>query len=405
MIAVLFHRLGPYHQARLRAASALMPLVAVQGCTMDRTYAWAHVEGDPGFPVETLFDDGDSDDRGSGEIITRIASVLDRVQPKVVVIPGWSANIALCALTWCRENQVPAVVMSDSTAWDLEQRPWWRETIKRRLLCGFSSALVAGTPHAAYMRQLGMPEDRIFLGYDAVDNVYFESRTSNSGGRNENLIGAGGSPKRHFIVSARFIPEKNLHSLINAYQCYQDACATRRVKDEGLTAWDLVIIGDGPLRESVLEDRSALGLEESIHLEGFRQYDELPDFYAAASCLILPSISETWGLVVNEAMASGLPVLVSNRCGCAQDLVQDGINGYTFDPYDVEQLAQLMHRLTEAPKHRLSEMGDASRAIIADWGPERFASGLKQALECALEVGPKRASLLQRMILKVLLWR
>jgi glycosyltransferase involved in cell wall biosynthesis len=104
-------------------------------------------------------------------------------------------------------------------------------------------------------------------------------------------------------------------------------------------------------------------------------------------------------------MACGLPVIVSNRVGCAQDLVQDGVNGYTFDPYDVEQLAQLMHRLTEAPKHSLSEMGDASRTIIADWGPERFASGLKQALDCALKVGPKRASLLQRLLLKALLWR
>jgi glycosyltransferase involved in cell wall biosynthesis len=143
----------------------------------------------------------------------------------------------------------------------------------------------------------------------------------------------------------------------------------------------------------------------TVFFPGFRQIEELPRFYAHAGAFVHASTTEQWGLVVNEAMACGLPVIVSNRCGCAADLVQEGVNGYTFDPYNVEQLAQLMHRLTEAPKHRLSEMGDASRAIIADWGPERFASGLKQAVECALEVGPQRASLLQRMILKVLLWR
>jgi glycosyltransferase involved in cell wall biosynthesis len=107
-------------------------------------------------------------------------------------------------------------------------------------------------------------------------------------------------------------------------------------------------------------------------------------------------------LVVNEAMASGLPVLVSNRCGCAPDLVQEGVNGFTFDPYNVEQIAGLMLKVS-ACDFPLSAFGDASRRIIADWGPERFAAGLKAAAEKALEVGPKKASLLDRIILRLLM--
>jgi glycosyltransferase involved in cell wall biosynthesis len=105
------------------------------------------------------------------------------------------------------------------------------------------------------------------------------------------------------------------------------------------------------------------------------------------------------GLVVNEATANGLPVLVSNRCGCAMDLVKDGVNGFTFDPYNVEEMAQAMFQLSACQPSRLSEMGDASRKIISNWGPERFTQRLKAAAECAPNVGPKMVSLLDRVLL------
>jgi 1,2-diacylglycerol 3-alpha-glucosyltransferase len=324
---------------------------------------------------------------------------LDRVNPKVVAIPGWSANIALCALDWCRKNRVPAVVMSDSTTWESVRRPRWREAVKTRLLRGFSSALVAGTPHADYVGQLGMHRSRIFLGYDAVDNKYFQDRTLNAGEEYGAWNVEHNLPSRYFIVSARFIPEKNLQCLLTAYKCYQDICEVRQVEDVYYKAWDLVIVGDGPLLGSVLETRSALGLEESIHLAGFRQYDELPFFYASASCMILPSISETWGLVVNEAMACGLPVLVSNRCGCSADLVREGANGHVFDPLDCEQLANLMYRMTSLDEEQRWKMGVASRRIIQDWGTERFAAGLEEAANKALEVGPRHMGLIDRLVL------
>jgi glycosyltransferase involved in cell wall biosynthesis len=103
-------------------------------------------------------------------------------------------------------------------------------------------------------------------------------------------------------------------------------------------------------------------------------------------------------------MASGLPVLVSNRCGCAPDLVQEGVNGFTFDPYNVEELARLMLKLSTL-NSQLSTMGAASSRIVSEWGPERFAAGLEAAVDKALEVGPIRPTLLQRAILAGLLRR
>ena len=160
-----------------------------------------------------------------------------------------------------------------------------------------------------------------------------------------------------------------------------------------------------PLRSDLCRLISDLRLDACVHLPGFKQYPELPAYYGLASAFIHASTTEQWGLVVNEAMASGLPVLVSNRCGCARDLVQEGVNGFTFDPYNVEQMAELMLKISTFQDVSLSAFGDASRAIIIKWGPERFASGLKSALECALKVGTKRAGILNRMLLFALLRR
>jgi glycosyltransferase involved in cell wall biosynthesis len=120
-----------------------------------------------------------------------------------------------------------------------------------------------------------------------------------------------------------------------------------------------------------------------VLLPGFKQYPELPVYYGLASAFIHASTSEPWGLVVNEAMASGLPVVVSNRCGCAPDLVCDGRNGYTFDPRNVGQLAELMLRIS-IPGPHLSTMSNASAEIISTWGLSRFAHGLRAAAEKAV---------------------
>ena len=164
------------------------------------------------------------------------------------------------------------------------------------------------------------------------------------------------------------------------------------------------MLGDGELRPAICSQIQALGLQSSVLLAGAKPYAELPAYYANAGAFIHASTTEQWGLVVNEAMASGLPVLVSNRCGCAQDLVQEGVNGFTFDPYNVEQLAQLMVQVSGF-KFQVSEFGAASARLISNWGPERFAQGLAAAVEKAVACGPVKPTLLQRMILKALLWK
>jgi glycosyltransferase involved in cell wall biosynthesis len=166
-----------------------------------------------------------------------------------------------------------------------------------------------------------------------------------------------------------------------------------------------VLLGDGELRGHVESRIARLHLAGDVILPGFKQYDELPAYYGLASAFVHASTTEQWGLVVNEAMASGLPVIVSERCGCAPDLVEGGVNGFTFDPYDVEELSGLMQRVAAMTDEQRQAMGRAGRRIVADWGPERFADGLMRAVEVAMRRPPPQTAWLDRALLLALIHR
>jgi glycosyltransferase involved in cell wall biosynthesis len=409
-LAVLFRRFGPYHHARLNAAGKLLELFGVEACGIEDTYAWERVPGAESFTRITLTDRQANNREWKQRLDREMRRTLNAIQPQVVAVPGWSSTEAVSALCWCLQNRRPAIVMSDSTERDMA-RTTWREAIKKRVVGLFSTALVAGTPHRQYLARLGMPPERVFLGYDAVDNAYF-AENANAVRRESPVAGSKhGLPENYFLASARFVEKKNLSRLIDAYARYR---ALARKSGDGL--WSLVLLGDGPLRPALNSQLSTLNLHDHVLLPGFKQYNELPVYYGLASTFVLASTSEPWGLVVNEAMASGLPVLVSNRCGCAADLVQDGVNGYTFDPYNIEQLAHLMFKLAALNSEtgcghsgalcpQLSTFGNASTRIISDWGSERFAAALKAAMDKAIEVGPKRAMWLDQLLLSALLFR
>ena len=169
--AVLFDNLGPYHLARLRAACNVADVMAVQFGATSADYRWAG--GDLNLQVRTLNSKGTSWAMPRSVFKTRLAEVLGEGKPDVVFTPGWATPGALLALEWCLENRVPAVVMSESTAWDSPRR-WARECIKGVVLAQASAAFVGGGPQRDYVLQLGMPRERVFSGYNIVDNDYFE---------------------------------------------------------------------------------------------------------------------------------------------------------------------------------------------------------------------------------------
>jgi glycosyltransferase involved in cell wall biosynthesis len=250
-----------------------------------------------------------------------------------------------------------------------------------------------------------MTRNRIFLGYDAVDNDFFSTKAEEIRSQMPEVRCRLGFSKPFFLASARFVEKKNLPRLIQAYARYRDLSLKTDDKNGRPEIWDLILLGDGPLKSDLCGLISDLRLGACVHMPGFKQYNDLPFYYVLAGAFVHASTTEQWGLVVNEAMSSGLPVLVSNRCGCAADLIRDGYNGFTFDPYDIEALARLMIRVATLPAVQLANMGDASRTMIAPWGSERFAKGLFDAVKAADCVPSRQASIFDRLLLKALLLR
>jgi glycosyltransferase involved in cell wall biosynthesis len=305
-----------------------------------------------------------------------------------VAIPGWSNQAGLAALDWCLRKDTAVVLMADTHLLAEQRAGLWR-SLKRRIvrLCG--AGLVAGSPQVEFLKRLGMPSERIFTGYDVVDNDHFAAGARKARETAEVTRARLGLPARYFLCVSRLSTEKNLPLVVRAFHKYRRLAGDR--------AWSLVLVGEGPEHTAIESLIGALGLGSEAVLAGYQNYGVLPEYYGLASALILASVSETWGMAVNEAMATGLPVLVSRLCGCAEDLVQEGVNGFIFDPRDEGALAERMLALSTSD---LQAMGRASREIIARWPLERFAENLWAAARVARQGTVHRGSSLDRFLVK-----
>ena len=379
-LCVHWPRLGPYHLARLTGAHehALKrdaELVALETAGNDRTYEWKKESAQTDYTREVIFPNRIYEEIDAAEMHLGVTATLDRLQPDAVAITSYSTPDARAGLLWCKRHRRSAILMTATKEDDVE-RVGWRETVKSKLINLFDAALVAGTPQREYLEKLGFPKELIFQGCDSVDNDYFarEAAHVKSNPSHYRILPGLDSESPYFLASNRFVPRKNLNRFLEAYRVYR-ACT--------VDPWRLLMLGDGPERES-LETQVKQQNIEGVEFCGFRQIEELPAYYALAGAFVHPSLVEQWGLVVNEAMAAGLPVLVSNRAGCAKDLVKHGRNGYTFDPTNIDELAHWLGVLSD-PQTDRKRMGQASVEIIANWSPERFGSQMWAAVDAAQE--------------------
>jgi 1,2-diacylglycerol 3-alpha-glucosyltransferase len=272
-IAVVFHHIGPYHHARLNAAADRLSVTGFEWSAKGYD-AWGAAATPARYHKVSLFPEATDHSPGSAELRRAFWSALEQTNPDVVAVNGWNNFGSLIAANCCLRRRIPMVVMSESTRQD-EPRTWWKEAIKRRLVGLYSAALVGGQRHVEYLAELGMPRERVFTGYDVVDNDYFGRRTAEIRNSKFELRDKRGLPENYFLASARFIEKKNLSALLEAYAEYR-----RQSEIAVKVAWDLVVLGDGPLRETLTSQLATLHLNEHVHLPGFKPYDELPVYYA-----------------------------------------------------------------------------------------------------------------------------
>lgn len=373
-VALIWIDYGSYHLARLRAVQEHLG----DGCIGIELVGGL---GDPngvglpfrvrertGLNILTLFPDRNLEDIPFWELSYQLIKTLAQLNPESIALCGYHRPENLLVLLWAKLTGRRTVLLSETKQDDYARHPQ-RERFKGWLVNQFDGYLVGGTPHRQYLTALGADPERVYEGYDVVDNQFFATHAQEARTQGNRLRLELGLPEHYFLVVCRFVPKKNLRMLLTAYQEYQK---------QHPAGWGLVLCGGGPQEDelrTMVTQQKILGVLFAGYVSGQR----LGHYYGLADCFIHPSTLEQWGLVVNEAMAAGLPVLVSQTCGCAADLIEEGDNGFTFDPQDPETLTSLMLWMT-AEQPRLASMGQTSQKIIQRFAPVTFAQNLVLAV-------------------------
>lgn len=300
---------------------------------------------------------------------------LPRHEADVVIFAGWDTPAALCGAWQERlRHRRPYIVWSGSTAGEPNWRRRLFHPLVRRMVRGASAWLAYGTRAREYLLGLGAQEEGVFCAFNTVDVRAFANAAGAGAAARETLRGRLGIRTPHVILyCGQLIARKGLDDLLPAFAAFH---AERR----DVT---LLVVGSGPGRERYERMAAAAGVGEGVRFTGFVPRDELPSLYALADLFALPSREEVWGLVLNEALACGTPVLATTACGATPDLVQDGVNGYAVPPRDTNAILGVLHAHF-APGANRPAMAAAARNSIAPFTIERAADAFEAAVAHAL---------------------
>lgn len=373
----LWPRFGPYHITRVKAATAVfqehgVEVIGLETASKDVVYEWRVEEGELPIRRERVFPGRVFEEIPPPEMYAGVTAALDRLDPDGVGIMSYGYPDARAALAWCRRHRRVAVNMMAGNEHDAP-RVAWRERVKSVILQQYDAALVGGTSHEAYLTKLGYDPAYIFRTYNVIDNAHFRRGAEAARSHPENVRHLPGLQEGSpfFLASNRFTPIKNLSRLLTAYAAYR-----QRVEEP----WRLVLLGDGPLRPELEAQVQREGIE-GVEFAGFQQIEDLPAYYGLASAFVHPTLKDTWGVVVNEAMVAALPVIVSRAAGCVPDLVIEGETGFSFDPEDPARLAALLERMAD-PETDRAAMGERGQRLVEEhFAPEQFGRGLWSAFE------------------------
>lgn len=299
------------------------------------------------------------------------------LQPDVMVCDGFFKWTLPCLMERIR-RKTPLVVCYERTAHTERNVQWFRTRYRRWAVKHIDVMCCSGRLCGEYTQSLGMPADCITYGHMVADTEGLAEQVAKhknmrGPGSLDAPAGSGAAPRLSspvFLYVGRLISLKGLRELFTAWSKLAD---TRQ--------GSLLLVGDGPQREELetfcREQRLA-----NVCFAGAVDHDEIAQCYAMADAFIMPTLEDNWSLVVPEAMACGLPILCSKYNGCWPELVQEGKNGWVFDPLDTDNtVAVLRNALAHADD--LPKLGEASREIIADHTPKHAAQAVFDACHIA----------------------
>jgi glycosyltransferase involved in cell wall biosynthesis len=293
--------------------------------------------------------------------ISGILKAIKEFKPDIVNLTGYYDFASWLILLYCKFNGIKTILSNETTSSDHE-RNGIKEYIKGLIIKQFDGYFNFGTSSENYILSLGINPLKMLVKRNCVDNKslndiylkYFKRRIDQQ--QLHNL------PTKNFIFVGRLIEYKNLYQFLEAFNSAQQKTVEK---------WGVIILGDGDLKTDLQLFVHQKHIE-NISFHSGVSWQQVPEYLALSDVLVLPSYSEPWGLVVNEAMACGLPVIVSERCGCAIDLVKNGENGFTFDPKNPEELTILLLKFMNLEVDS-EKMGLVSKNIIQEYSPENVA--------------------------------
>jgi len=299
-----------------------------------------------------------------------VPALLFRRFDAVIFFLGWGTITSLLGMAACRMRGTPILLFGDSSF------PPPEDTLARKLrgsamraLVGLTDAfLVSGALNAEYYLHYGADPARFFDVPWAIDNDRFATASTFAPGEREAMRERFGiRPDQLAIVfSAKLLPRKDPMTLLRA---------VARMQHRDRAA--VIFLGHGELRAEAEQFAREHGVQ--AHFAGFVNQTELPKHYAMADVFVLPSLDDPRATVINEAMACGLPIILTDRCGPSRDIAQHGDNAFVIAPGAVEALARHLDALAADPALR-ARMARRSRVIIATWDYRRGVDGLMAAL-------------------------
>ena len=298
-----------------------------------------------------------------------VSSALKKAAPEAILCGGYNYPGSWTALSWARRNRVPFLLWGESNSKDFRSGNPLLEYLKKAFLRGCEGFVVPGKSSLRYLSQYKRPRQPIFTAPNSVDTELFAQAATKVRRDAAAQRAVRNLPHRFFLFVGRLVPEKGVFDLLQAYYL---------LPPELRLKVGLVFVGDGVARAELLERSKAIH-PGCVQFDGFTQREELPSYYGLADAFVFPTHTDPWGLVVNEALASGLPVICSSSAGCAEDLVCDHWNGRVIPSGKAEQLALAMQDLADNEELRTS-MGKRSAEKIAAYSPEACAAGIATAV-------------------------
>jgi glycosyltransferase involved in cell wall biosynthesis len=295
-----------------------------------------------------------------------LAKTID-YQPNIVNLTGYYDPATWLVWLYCRVRGINIVMSNESTTQD-QTRIGWKEWVKYQLISACDAFFCFGTKAAEYMLALGAKPDSLWVKNAAIiDNEQIKETYRQSLPNTQNTKVLLNLPAKNFIFVGRLVTVKNLPLLLKAF------------KQVVTPDWGLILLGNGEEKSKLQQQLEENNIPNVTFIEG-QTWHQVPAYLALADVLVLPSYSETWGLVVNEAMVCGLPVIVSDQCGCAVDLVENKGTGIVFQSDNLASLVEAMKAFIDK-KVDATQMGKTSQQVVEHFSPNAAATEMIAVFE------------------------